>query len=280
MQENSLKKGLYVVGTPIGNLSDFSERAIHVLKSVDFVACEDTRVSGKLFSKFDIKTKRVSMHEHNEKEVLDKMILELKNDKTIAVISDAGMPLISDPGFILVREARKQNIPVYVVPGPTAVISALVLSGFPTDKFYFGGFLPATEMARDKTIHDSRKIKPTLIFYESPKRLEKSLQSFAKIMPERKIAVVREITKIYEETKIDWPAGLINYYSENGWPKGEIVLVVDYAQETQMSDDDIKSIIDNILENNNLSSKDKASEIAKQTNISKKTAYDIVLNKK
>ena len=135
-----MQYGLYIVGTPIGNMGDFSPRAIDVLRGVDLIAAEDTRVFSKLASHFDIKTKRVSCHEHNEREVIDGLIEKVRLGASVAVVTDAGMPGISDPGFRIVRAARAANVPVFVVPGPTAVISALVLSGFPTDRFTFCGF--------------------------------------------------------------------------------------------------------------------------------------------
>ena len=160
-----MQSGLYIVGTPIGNLSDMSPRAIDVLKNVDLIAAEDTRVFAKLAKHFNIKTKVVSCHEHNEQSVVDSLVEKIQNGVAIATVSDAGMPGISDPGFRLVRAARAAGVSVFVIPGPTAVISALVLSGFPTDRFTFCGFFDV------KKVHEDNKIRHTIVYYESPNRI-------------------------------------------------------------------------------------------------------------
>ena len=210
-----MQTGLYIVGTPIGNLGDMSPRAVEVLKNVDLIAAEDTRVFGKIASHFDIKTPRVSCHEHNERKVIDGLIDKIQGGATIAVVTDAGMPGISDPGFRIVRAARDAQIPVYVVPGPTAVISALVLSGFPTDRFTFCGFFD------EKKLRDDNKIRHTIVYYESPNRIMNTIAAIARVMPERKIAIVREITKIHEQTIIGYPADL-----DRAWIRGSQVLVL------------------------------------------------------
>ena len=170
-----MQSGLYVVGTPIGNLADMSPRAIEVLQNVDLIAAEDTRVFGKLAAHFDIKTRRVSCHEHNERDVVPDLIEKLQNGMTVAVVSDAGMPGVSDPGFRLVRAAREAGVPVYVVPGPVAAISGLVLSGFPTDRFTFCGFLD------EKKLRDDNKIPHTIIYYESPNRIMNTIAAIVVI---------------------------------------------------------------------------------------------------
>ncbi len=274
-----LKAGIYIVGTPIGNLSDLSPRAVEILKSCDVIACEDTRVTGVLAQRFDINTQRISMHDHNEREVFPKIIERVQNGEAVAVVSDSGMPMISDPGFRLVRAAREADLYITVIPGPTAVISALCLSGFPTDKFYFGGFLPEKSMARAKALRDVLRIPGTIVFYESPNRLEDSLRDMAVICPERKVAVVREITKLYEETKIDLPAGLIHSYSRDGWPRGEIVLVIEPAADIKLSDEEIREIVQDVI-SSATTSKDAAVIIAERARVSKNEAYDLVLREK
>lgn len=261
-----MQSGLYVVGTPIGNLSDMSPRAIEVLQNVDLIAAEDTRVFGKLASHFDIKTKRVSCHEHNERDVVPNLIEKLHNGMTIAVVSDAGMPAVSDPGFRLVRAARAENIPVYVVPSATAAVSALVLSGFPSNRFTFCGFFD------EKKLREDNKIPHTIIYYESPNRIMTTIAALARVMPERKIAIVREITKIHEETIIGYPAELMNITP----PRGEIVIVVEPRPEIKMSDDDISNIVNDIAAT---SMKSAAAELAARSGISKKEAYKILLDK-
>ena len=261
-----MQYGLYIVGTPIGNLGDFSPRAVEVLRGVDLIAAEDTRVFGKLASHFDIKTKRISHHEHNERDIIPDLIEKLRGGMSIAVVTDAGMPCISDPGFRLVRAARAENIPVFVVPGPTAVISALVLSGFPTDRFTFCGFFDP------KKLHDDNSIRHTIVYYESPNRVHDTIAAMARVMPERQIAIVREITKVHEETIIGYPADLINIDA----PRGEIVIVVAPAPEHKMSDNEITEIVNDIAGS---STKSAAADLAARTGISKKEAYKRMLNK-
>ena len=260
-----MQSGLYIVGTPIGNLGDMSPRAIEVLRSVDLIAAEDTRVFGKLATHFDIKTKRVSCHDHNERDVVPDLIEKLHNGASIATVSDAGMPGISDPGFRLVRAARAENIPVFVVPGPTAVISALVLSGFPTDRFTFCGFYDP------KKIHDDNRIRHTIVYYESPNRIMDTIADFARVMPERQIAIVREITKMHEETIIGYAADLMHIEP----PRGEIVIVVAPAPEHKMSDNEITEIVNDIASS---STKSAAAALAARAGISKKEAYKRMLN--
>jgi len=261
-----MQYGLYIVGTPIGNLGDFSPRAIDVLKSVDLIAAEDTRVFGKLASHFDIKTKRISHHEHNEQDIVPDLIEKLHGGMSIAVVTDAGMPCVSDPGFRLVRAARAENIPVFVVPGPTAVISALVLSGFPSDRFTFCGFFDP------KKLHDDNRIRHTIIYYESPNRIMSTIADLARVMPERQIAIVREITKIHEETIIGYPADLMHIDA----PRGEIVIVVSPAPEHKISDSEITEIVNDIT---STSTKSAAADLAARAGISKKEAYKRMLNK-
>ena len=261
-----MQTGLYIVGTPIGNLGDFSPRAIDVLKSVDLIAAEDTRVFGKLASHFDIKTKRISHHEHNEQDIVPDLIEKLHGGMSVAVVTDAGMPCVSDPGFRLVRAARAENIPVFVVPGPTAVISALVLSGFPSDRFTFCGFFDP------KKLHDDNRIRHTIIYYESPNRIMSTIADLARVMPERQIAIVREITKIHEETIIGYPADLMHIDA----PRGEIVIVVAPAPEHKISDSEITEIVNDIT---STSTKSAAADLAARTGISKKEAYKRMLNK-
>ena len=260
-----MQSGLYIVGTPIGNLGDMSPRAIEVLRAVDLIAAEDTRVFGKLASHFDIKTKRISHHDHNERDIVPELIDKLQNGASIAVVSDAGMPGISDPGFRLVRAARAEKIPVFVVPGPTAAISALVLSGFPTDRFTFCGFFDP------KKLHEDNRIRHTIIYYESPNRIMDTIADLARVMPERQIAIVREITKLHEESIIGYAADLMHIEP----PRGEIVIVVAPAPEHKMSDSEITEIVNDIAAT---STKSAAADLAARAGISKKEAYKRMLS--
>ena len=261
-----MQSGLYVVGTPIGNLADMSPRAIEVLQNVDLIAAEDTRVFAKLAQHFNIKTKVVSCHEHNERNVIDSLIAKIQSGLSVATVSDAGMPAISDPGFRLVRAARLGKVPVFMVPSATAAISALVLSGFPTDRFTFCGFFD------EKKVREDNKIRHTIIYYESPNRIMDTIKILASVMPERQIAIVREITKIHEETIIGYPADLMNIEP----PRGEIVVVVAPAPDKKMSDDEISEIVNDIVAN---STKSAAEQLAKMAGISKKEAYKKLVNK-
>ena len=259
-----MQSGLYIVGTPIGNLGDMSQRAIDVLRNVDIVAAEDTRVFGKLASHFDIKTQRISCHEHNERDVVDDLIEKIQGGKSVAIVSDAGMPGVSDPGFRAVRAAREAGVDVFVVPGPTAVISALVLSGFPTDRFTFCGFFD------EKKLRDDNKIRHTIVYYESPNRIMKTIADFARVMPERRIAIVREITKIHEETIIGYPADLMRIDP----PRGDIVIVVEPAPDKKMTDSEISDIVNDIVGGR---TKSAAAQLAARSGISKKEAYKRLL---
>ncbi len=259
-----MQTGLYIVGTPIGNLSDMSPRAIEVLRHADLVAAEDTRVFGKLAAHFDIKTPSRAMHDHNERDVAPELVEKLIGGATIAAVSDAGMPGVSDPGFRLVRECRAAGVPVFVVPGPTAAISALVLSGFPTDRFTFCGFFD------EKKVRDDNKIRHTIIYYESPNRIMATIATLARVMPERKIAIVREITKIHEETIIGYPAELVDITP----PRGEIVIVVAPAPQHKMTDAEIVQIVNDVAAS---STKSAAADLAARAGISKKEAYKRLL---
>jgi len=219
---------LYLVPTPIGNLQDMTFRAIEILRSVDLVLAEDTRTTGKLFKHFEIDQKSIPFHAHNEHKVLDKVIAMLGEGKKLALVSDAGSPGISDPGFLLVRACVTNNIPVQSLPGATAFVPALVNSGFPTDRFCFEGFLPPKK-GRVKRIEAIAEESRTVVFYESPHRILKTLSQMAEILgQDRKASISREITKIHEETIRGSLAELIEHFTEHK-PKGEFVLVIEGA---------------------------------------------------
>ncbi|WP_396636351.1 16S rRNA (cytidine(1402)-2'-O)-methyltransferase [Maribacter sp. R77961] len=216
---------LYLVPTPIGNLEDITLRAIRILKEVDLILAEDTRTSGKLLQHFDIATQMHSHHMHNEHRSIANLISKLKAGATLALISDAGTPAISDPGFLLTRACLENDIAVECLPGPTAFVPALVNSGLPNDKFVFEGFLPVKKgrQTRLKLLAEETR---TIIFYESPHKLLKTLANFVEYFgADRPISVSRELTKLYEETVRGTAAEVLNYYTEKP-PKGEIVIVV------------------------------------------------------
>lgn len=216
---------LYIVPTPVGNLEDMSVRAVNVLKSVDLVLAEDTRTSGVLMKHFEITTPMHSHHKFNEHEALPSVISQLEGGRTLALISDAGTPAISDPGFLLVRECRRQGIEVETLPGPTAFVPALVNSGLPCERFCFEGFLPQKKGRASKlaALTDEQR---TMIFYESPMRLLKTLQQFAETFgADREASVSREISKVHNTTHNGTLQELVDYFTQNQ-PRGEIVIVV------------------------------------------------------
>ena len=217
---------LYIIPTPIGNLEDITLRAIRLLKEVDFVLAEDTRTTKKLFVNYNIDTTLASFHMHNEHKVLAEFIDRLKAGVTFALVSDAGTPGISDPGFLLVRECVKNNIEIECLPGATAFVPALVNSGLPSEKFIFEGFLP-TKKGRQTRLKLLLEEERTMIFYESPHRIVKTLSQFAEYFGEdRKVSVSREISKMFEETKRGKMKEVLTHFEEKK-PKGEFVIVVE-----------------------------------------------------
>lgn len=221
---------LFLVATPIGNLKDITLRAIEVLKSADIVACEDTRHSRKLMNHFGIETKLVSYHEHNEEERAEEFAKALLQGKSIAVISDAGTPGISDPCFRLVNKAVEIGAPVVPVPGPVAFVTAAIATGLPTDSILFGGFLPSKKGERRKRLEEMHPVPATLIFYETPHRLEASLADCLAVLGDRKAAAARELTKMHEEIVRGRISELIAHFASHP-PKGEFVLIFDRASE-------------------------------------------------
>ena len=221
---------LYLIPTPIGNLEDITLRALRILKEVDIILAEDTRTSSKLLKHYEISKKLVAHHQHNEHKLLNRVIENIKAGETMALISDAGTPAISDPGFLLVRECIKQDVEIECLPGATAFVPAIVNSGFPCDKFVFEGFLPHKKgrQTRLKLLAEENR---TIVFYESTHRLLKTLNQFSEFFgEERQVSVSRELTKMHEETVRGTVAEVIEYYNNNV-TKGEIVIVVEGANK-------------------------------------------------
>ena len=218
---------LYLVATPIGNLADITHRALQVLNDVDLIACEDTRHTHKLLNHYGINTKAISYHEHNEQQRAAELIDRLRQGTSIAVVSDAGTPSISDPGFRLVRAAIENEIVVVPVPGPSALIAALIAAGLPTDEFFFAGFLPSRTSARRTRLTELQSIPGTLIFYEAPHRLAATLADAYEILGEREAVVARELTKLHEEIRRGLLSKLAADYTEKTDIRGEIVVLID-----------------------------------------------------
>lgn len=216
---------LFLVPTPIGNLGDITLRALEVLKDVDVIACEDTRHSVHLLRHYGIAKPLVSYHEHNEAQRTSEFIGQLEAGKKIAIITDAGMPGISDPGFRILRACRERNVSFTILPGASAVITAVVGSGFDASKFFYAGFLPVKSGGRERDLRAAGERRETTVFFESPHRLVKTLAAAAALIPERVLCVARELTKTFEEYRRGTPADLHSHYSAHP-PKGEIVLLI------------------------------------------------------
>ena len=218
---------LYLVATPIGNLADITQRALQILNDVDLIACEDTRHTHKLLNHYGLSTNTISYHEHNEQKRATELIDRLKQGTNIAVVSDAGTPSISDPGFRLVRAAIENDIKIVPIPGPSALITALIAAGLPTDEFFFAGFLPARANARRARLSELQSVPGTLIFYEAPHRLAQTLKDAYEILGEREAVVARELTKLHEEIRRGRLSELTTDYTEKTDARGEIVVLID-----------------------------------------------------
>lgn len=275
MEANKLEKGaLYVVGTPIGNLSDFSPRAAETLAGADFIAAEDTRVTMKLLNHFGIKKPLVSYYEHNKQEKGGVIADRIAAGETCALVSDAGMPAISDPGEDLVALCAARGIRVLVVPGPSAVISALAVSGLPTGRFTFEGFLSVNKKSRREHLESVQNEVRTMVFYEAPHKLPYTLQDMAAVFGDRRIALVREITKIHEECIRTTLLQAAEYYAQNA-PKGEFVLVIEGAkpaEEKEMTLEEAVRMAKAAMENGS-SASDAAKEAARLSGFKKGEIY-------
>ena len=247
---SAIEAGLYIVATPIGNARDISLRALDVLGRADVVACEDSRVSGRLLTRYGIKSSLTAYHDHNAQRVRPKLIKRLKMGEIVALISDAGTPLISDPGFKLVALAREQGIAVFAVPGASALLAALSVAGLPTDRFLFAGFAPPKAAARDAFLRQFAALDASLVFYESPRRLALSLAAMAALYGAREAVVARELTKLHEEVRRAPLGELAQHYADNGAPKGEVVIVVAPPAEVlpAFDDGDLEAALEIALE--------------------------------
>ncbi len=270
-----MKPGFYLVATPIGNLRDITFRALDVLSSVDLIICEDTRVTGKLMNAYGFKKKMQVYNDHSTDRQREVLIELVQEGEAIAVLSDAGTPLVSDPGYKLVRTAIEKDLYVTSVPGPNAALSALQLSGLPSDQFSFLGFLPSKEVARQKALQIWSETPGTLIFYETGPRLVDSLQDMRKVLGNRDAAVMRELTKMYEETRRGKLSDLIAHYKESGAPKGEIVVTLGQAVIPEATGESIESQLKKALET--MSVRDAAEVVSQATGKSKRTIYTLAL---
>lgn len=267
-----LDAGLYVVSTPIGNLRDITLRALDTLRAADEILAEDTRTSRRLLDTHDIRAKLSPYHDHNGAKRRPEILEKLEKGAAIALISDAGTPLVSDPGWKLARAALDAGHRVFPIPGASALLAGLVASGLPSDRFMFCGFLPAKTSARRKEAEKLATIPATLVFYESGPRLAACLNDLTETLgPDREAAVTRELTKLFEETRRDTLSNLAQYYLEHGYPKGEIVVLVGPPDAVEVTEEMIDTALRHAMQTQSL--KQAAAEISTQLGISKRDAY-------
>ncbi len=265
---------LYVVGTPIGNLSDFSPRAIDTLREVDFIAAEDTRVTVKLLNRFDIHTPMVSYHKYNSHDKGEEICGRILGGESCAIVTDAGMPCISDPGELLVKRCYELGIPVCAVPGPTALASALAISGLPTGRFTFEGFLSVNKLSRREHLNSLIREKRTMIFYEAPHKLPDTLRDMAAVFGDRELSIVRELTKIHEEVIRTTLFQAAEKYTD-GSVKGELVLVIQGAGEEARQPETLEDAVElaKARVESGISASAAAKEIASLTGFKKGDIY-------
>lgn len=271
----ALKPGLYIVSGPIGNMGDVTLRALDTLACVSGVLCEDTRVSGKLLSRYGIRAKLDVYNDHSDEKKRRIIIERIKGGEALALLSDAGTPLISDPGYRLVKEIRDAGLYVTSVPGASAPLTALQLSGLPTDRFSFIGFLPPKSAARRALLDEWKDIPGTLVAFETAPRLLKSLEDIRDVLGGRSVAVARELTKMFEEVRCSDPQELIAYYNEQGLPKGEIVLVIAPPERKVLPDEALETLLTEALAT--MGTKDAAAHVSQQTGAPRKMLYDMAL---
>ena len=273
---------LYVVGTPIGNLGDMTYRAVETLKSVDFVCAEDTRVTAKLLNYFEIKVPLISYHQHNAAQTGEQILSRLLSGETAAIVTDAGMPCISDPGEGLVKLCGENNIKVEVVPGLSAVVSAMAISGLDTSRFSFQGFLSTVKKQRYEHLESVKSLTDTLIFYEAPHKLNNTLKDMLDFLGDRKISLCRELTKIHEEVIRTTLSQAVEFYKVNK-PKGEFVLVIEGAKPEEISENLTKEQafeqVKNLVEKG-MRGADACKEIAKISGFTKGELYTMLLEEK
>lgn len=269
---------LYLVATPIGNLMDMTLRALDVLKNVDVIVCEDKRVSIKLLNHYGISKPLMSYHDHNAVQVRPRLITLLQEDKKVAYITDGGMPLISDPGFKLVLACQQEKLPYTVIPGPSAPLMALCLSGLSPERFFFCGFLSSKKEARRTALQDINQLAATLLFFESPKRVVSFLKDARAVLGDREGAICREMTKMYEEVQKNSLSFLIDYYEAHP-PRGEVVIVIEgYAGSAPLDEGELEERLRDALKSHSV--KEAADLVSKAFGLSKREVYQRALQLK
>jgi 16S rRNA (cytidine1402-2'-O)-methyltransferase len=269
-------KGLYIVATPIGNLEDITLRALRILREVDLVACEDTRQSRKLLDHYGIDKPVISYHDHNEAARTSELVERLKNGESIALVSDAGTPLISDPGYRLVRAALDAGLVVVPIPGPSAVMGALAAAGLGTDSFRFCGFFPPKTSQRRKMLEELRQESCTLVFYEAPHRILETLEDIEEVLHDRPVVIARELTKLHEEFLRGSAGELRAILSARASVKGEITILIGKAEHAEVDDTPIEDSIRQ-LEASGVSRMDAIKQVAKARGLSKREVYKLTL---
>jgi 16S rRNA (cytidine1402-2'-O)-methyltransferase len=273
---HALAPGLHVVATPIGNLGDVTLRGLWVLRNVDRILCEDTRVTARLLARFGIDKPLEPYHDHNADRVRPGVLDALRRGEKLALVSDAGTPLVSDPGYKLVREALAAELPVTAAPGPSAALTALVLSGLPPDAFLFAGFLPPRAAARRRTLEQWRELAATLVLFEGPSRLAAALADMAEVLGDRDAAVARELTKRHEEVRRGRLGELAAHYREAGAPRGEAVVVVGPPGPlAALPDSDIDRRLRELLAEHSL--RDAVARLADETTHGRRVLYERAL---
>jgi 16S rRNA (cytidine1402-2'-O)-methyltransferase len=267
---------LYIVATPIGNLEDLTLRALRVLREVDAIACEDTRQTYKLLSHFGISKPVVSYHEHNEAGRATELVKRMEGGASVALVTDAGTPLVSDPGYRLVQAAIAAGVTVVPIPGPSAVVTALSAAGLPTDSFRFCGFLPAKSSQRKKLLEELKAETCTLVFYETPHRILDALEEITTVMPSRPVVVARELTKLHEEFLRGTAAEIRAQLASRPSVKGEITLLIGKANEAAEADDTPLADAVRVAEQQGLARMDAIKHVAKQRGLSKSEVYRLI----
>ncbi len=263
--------GLYVVATPVGHLDDITVRALETLAACDLIACEDTRVTARLLRHYGFKTRMIAYHDHNAERRRPELMAALSDGASVALVSDAGTPLVSDPGYRLVRAALDEGVPVIPLPGASSVLAALALAGLPTDCFLFAGFLPTRTVARKKRLAELAGVQATLIFFESAARLAASLADMTAVLGEREAVIARELTKRFEERRAGSLPELAAHYAAAGPPKGEVVVLAAPPTEARLSADDVDALLAELMATESVSR--AAARAAETTGLPRRDLY-------
>jgi 16S rRNA (cytidine1402-2'-O)-methyltransferase len=266
---------LYVVSTPIGNLEDITYRAVRILREVDWIACEDTRTTRRLLDHYGIATRAISYHEHNETERAAELIARIEEGETGALVSDAGTPLLSDPGYRIVHAAARARIRIEPLPGPSALLAALVVSGLPTDQFHFGGFLPAKQGQRRRLLESLADESATLVFYEAPHRILESLEDISAVLGAREIVAARELTKMYEEILRGSAAEIAASLSARDSVRGEFVIIIGKSMQPANQDVRVEDLIEALI-GAGVERMEAMKTVARERGLSKREIYKLI----